>query len=252
MPDRIRCVLVDDESLARDLLRHHLAAITGVELVGEAVNGFDALKLIREQVPDLVFLDIQMPKLNGFEMLELIDNPPEVIFCTAYDEYAVKAFEKHAVDYLLKPFDLDRLREAVRRAEIRINAEKHTLPEAYSAVSNALQGTHQGLQRIVVKTGTRIHVIPVETIFYIEASEDYVMIFSETGKHLKENTMKYYETHLPGEVFVRVHRSYLVNIHHIVSISRYGKESFIASISNGDTIRVSASGFKRLSAELNY
>lgn len=250
MAEKIRSLIIDDEPPARDLLRHYLGAINEIAIVGECVNGFDAIKAIREFAPQLIFLDIQMPRINGFEMLELIEKKPEVIFCTAYDEYAIKAFEMHAVDYLLKPFSEERLREAVERALARIHRHEAISQNIYEKVASSFAKPGRSLERIVAKTGTKITVISVDTIHYLEAQDDYVLVVSDQGSHLKEKTLKYYSTHLPDNKFIRVHRSFIVNIGQIKSVSLYGKESYRIKLQSGEEIKASASGYRLLKSLL--
>ncbi len=247
MQDRISVLIIDDESLARELVRGYLAAIPGIEIAGECANGFEALKAIQELKPDLVFLDIQMPKLDGFELLEVLDQKPEIIFTTAFDQYAIKAFEMNAVDYLLKPFSKDRLRQAVEKARVRIGTPAPGMesPGTPSLLKH-LENEKQVLERVITRLGSKITVIPVEKIRYIEASDDYVMIHSDAGSHLKEKTMKYFEEHLPPAQFIRIHRGYIVNISEIKSLELYSKDSYIAILKNGDKLNVSAEGYRRL------
>ncbi|MFO7722506.1 MAG: response regulator [Bacteroidales bacterium] len=246
MSAKIRTIIIDDEPPARVLLHHYLNQMATVEVVGECANGFEALKAIQEKSPDLILLDIQMPRINGFELLEVLNPRPEVIFCTAYDEYALRAFEMHAVDYLLKPFSQERLAEAIGRAAGRIRS-KAEFPKGVEALISD-QGARQPAEtgRIIAKTGTTITVIPLESIHYIEAQDDYVLVVSDYGNHLKEKTMKFYEEHLPADLFLRIHRRYIVNIHVIKSISLYGKESYQVKLRSGAEIRASAAGYKML------
>jgi len=246
MKHPIRCLIIDDEPPARELLLHYLARIPDVEVCGTCANGFDALKAIRECKPDLLLLDIQMPKISGFELLELLDDPPRVIFCTAYDEFAIKAFEMHAVDYLLKPFSEERLQQAVERAVARIRHPDETMAAPYHQIASQAMPKTRHPERIIVKSGTVVTVIPLEAIHYLEAQDDYVLVVSDLGEHLKEKTMKYYEGWLPADTFVRIHRSYIVNINKIKKVSLYGKESYSVLLTTGATIRASAAGYKTL------
>ncbi len=246
----IRAIIIDDEPLARVHLHSHLKLIGGVEIVGEYENGFDGLKGIALLKPDLIFLDVQMPKLNGFEMLELMDEVPSVIFTTAYNEYAVKAFEQNAVDYLLKPYNADRLRTALERA-----ADIVQKPEAKKRLESMLQHNHEQfhkLERIAVKIGIRIKIIYLQEIDYIEAQDDYVMIHTREGKYLKQNTMKYFEDHLPEKSFVRVHRSYIVRTDNVAQIELYEKDSYQLKLRSGNPIPVSKSGYSRLRDLLQF
>jgi two-component system, LytTR family, response regulator len=187
--NNIRTILVEDEHPARELLKKYLSEIPGIEITGECQNGFEAVKMIGKEKPDLIFLDIQMPKLNGFEMLELLDDPPVVIFTTAYNQYAIKAFEVNAVDYLLKPYSEDRLKEAVERGRDKIRS---TVKEQRVSLPSTIDGSY--IDRIAVKDGQNIFLIPVEKINYLEAQADYVMVYTVERKYLKQKTMKYYET----------------------------------------------------------
>lgn len=248
MHDKIRVLIVDDESLARSLVRTYLSDIPGVEVLGECENGFDALKVIQEQKPDLIFLDIQMPKIDGFELLEVLDHKPEIIFTTAFEQYAIKAFEKNAADYLLKPFSKERFRQALEKARQRISTPSQP-GETSSQIEKLQQHFDEEpakLERIITRLGSKITVIPVEKIWYFEAADDYVMIHSELGQHLKEKTMKYFEGHLPQQQFIRIHRSFIANISQITSLELYSKDSYLAVMKSGAKLKVSAEGYRRL------
>ncbi len=247
---KIEALIVDDEELARLLLKESLREISGIEVVGEAANGFDALKLISEKKPQLVFLDVQMPKLTGFEMLELLDEKPEIIFTTAFDQYALDAFELNAVDYLLKPFTSKRLHQAIKRAEERLSSGEtsHKAP----ALQEKLEEAEGYIDRIVVKTGKKIRIIPVEEVEYLEADDDYVAVHLEKEKHLKQKTMKFYESRLDPKDFVRIHRSYIVRIQFVDSIELYEKESYIVKLKDGKTLPVSKSGYVKLRDSLRF
>jgi two-component system, LytTR family, response regulator len=248
---KIRTIIIEDEQPARDLLRHYLKKYEEIELIGECSDGFAGLKTISELKPDLVFLDIQMPKLTGFEMLEVIDEKPEIIFTTAYDQFAIKAFELNALDYLLKPFLQERLDEAVRKAVEKINSGRSGQKPANELI--AKQPESQGtLNRIVVRKANAINIIPVDQIRYVEAQDDYVMLHYTAGKALKQQTMKYYEDNLPGDDFVRIHRSYIVRIQEIKRIEPYGKDNHVAILHSGDKLPVSRAGYKHLKEELNF
>lgn len=246
----IRVILIDDEPLARSLLRNFLSEIEELEIVGEYENGFEGLKGITDLKPDLIFLDIQMPKLNGFEMLELLDEIPHTIFITAYDQYAVKAFESNAVDYLLKPFSQERLISALQKAKVLMDN-----PLKPNQVKGLIEGhlEHiETLDRIAVKTGTKIKIIYTGEVEYLESQDDYVMIYTAEGKYLKQKTMKFFESHLPPKSFIRVHRSYIVRIDYVEQIELYEKDSYIIKLKNNQTIPVSKSGYNRLRAALNF
>ena len=239
---RLKAILVDDEELARQLLREYLNAAKGVDIVAECANGFEAVKAISEQRPDLVFLDVQMPKLDGFEVLELIGREVAVIFVTAYDQYAMKAFDAHAVDYLLKPFSQDRLEKALERARQRLGQK---LPPP-TELSREARPPEQHLQRIVVKDGARVHIIPVDTLDYAEAQDDYIALHSQRKSYLKQQTISSLEAGLDPERFVRIHRSIIVNLERIAKIEPYAKDSRVAVLSDGTQLPVSRAGYDRL------
>lgn len=245
----LKALIIDDEQLARDLIRNYLAGYDEIQIIGECENGFEGVRQIAEVKPDLVFLDIQMPKLNGFEMLELIEDPPEIIFITAHNEYAIKAFELNAVDYLLKPYSRERLIAAVQKATDRIRQNK---PARINLGQLVQQPLTEKLERIVVKTGNKIKVIPVEKIIYLEAQDDYIMIYTDEGKYLKQGTMKYYETHLDESKFIRVHRSYIVRIDQVVQLEPYVKDTYILKLKNGTALKISRSGLKNLKEKFNF
>ena len=274
MADALRVLLVDDEAPARSLLREYLGAHEGVEVVGECTNGFEAVKAIAEQRPDLVFLDVQMPKLDGFEVLELIEperagNPPTgrpvVIFCTAYDEYALRAFEVHAVDYLLKPFGRERLAEALARARARLGADAtpargdgsaavHAVPAAPAggspvsgaALAAAARRPGRFAERLVVRDGAQVHVIPAERVDFVEAQDDYVAIHEAGRTHLKHQTLAELADAMDPARFVRVHRSYLVNVERIARVELLAKDQRVVILRDGQQLPVSRSGHDRL------
>ncbi len=243
-------IIIDDEQPARELIKHYLKEFSDIELLGDYPDGFSGLKAIQEKKPDIVFLDIQMPKLTGFELLELLDDPPHIIFSTAYDQYAIKAFEMTAVDYLLKPYSAERFGQAIKKVLQLILSQKPGKPQANSLIAT-LETNPEFLQRIAVKTRHKIEVIPVTEISYIEADDDYVTIHTGTEKFLKEKTMKYMESHLDPSQFVRVHRSYIVNVNQIARLELYQKETYNVLLKNGTSIRASSSGYKELKQLLN-
>ena len=245
---KIKALIVEDEELARSILREYLKSFPEIEVAGEYADGFSALRAIREQKPDMVFLDVQMPKLTGFEMLELLDDAPVIIFTTAFDQYAIKAFEINAVDYLLKPFPEERFREAVGKAVKRLRGKGQPVIEKLKTHLDKSVGV---ISRVVVRSGGEIRVIPVEQIIYIEALDDYVMIYTETGRFIKQKTMRYFDNHLPGDEFVRVHRSYIVNSGRIVKIEPYGKSSWIVVLKGSFRVPVSRSGYTLLKEVLD-
>jgi two-component system LytT family response regulator len=246
----IKALIIDDEQLARTLIINYLKDYPLVQIIGECENGFEGARLIAELKPDLVFLDIQMPKINGFEMLELIEDPPEIIFITAHNDFAIKAFELNAVDYLLKPYSKERLISAIQKAteRIRSNSEEGDLK-----INQLIrQPLTEKIERIVVKTGTKIKVIPIDKIIYFESEDDYIMIHTDEGKHLKQGTMKYYEDHLDDSKFIRVHRSYIVRIDQVVQLEPYAKDSYIVKLKSGISLKISRSGLKNLKEKLHF
>ncbi len=246
--NKIRTLIIDDESLARDLLRHYLSKDERVELVGECSNGFEGVLAIQELNPELVFLDIQMPKITGFEMLELIPNPPVIIFSTAYDQFAIRAFEANALDYLLKPYPFERVVAALNKAVEKLQS-KTASPEIERLIETHDEDSGL-LNRVVVKSGRKIQVIPVESIYYIESQDDFVMIYCVDGHFMKQKTMKFFEHHLDGKQFVRIHRSYLLNISYISEIQQYEKESWIVLTKQGAKLKVSKTGYTNLKEKL--
>lgn len=242
--DVLRALIVDDEEPARLALRADLDAIGGITIVGECANGFEAVRLVGETRPDVVLLDVQMPKLDGFEVLELIGPGVPVIFCTAYDEFALKAFEVHAVDYLLKPYARTRLGEAIERVrERRVAAGSAALP---AATLRAAARPGQPLERVVVRDGTQVHVIAVDKIDYAEAQDDYVGFHTGGRTLLKEQTLSDLETQLDPRRFVRIHRSYLVNLDRLARVELYAKDSRIAVLTDGTKLPLSRAGYARL------
>jgi len=250
----IKTIIVEDEKPARDLIRAYLENFPMVEVIGEYDNGFDGLKAINELKPGAIFLDVQMPKLTGFEMLEVLDHHPEVVFTTAYDQYAIRAFEQNAVDYLLKPFSLERFSEAIGKLESRFEAS-HDSKDAISGIEKIrkhLAESDEKLHRVVIKKSGRIHVISADDINFLEAQDDYVMIYTDEGKYLKQQTMKYFEKHLDSQQFVRVHRSYIANITCIERIEPYEKSNFILILKDGNKVPVSRSGMQVLKENLDF
>jgi two-component system LytT family response regulator len=247
--DIIKVLIIDDEHLARELIKSFLVKDDSIKIVGECENGFDGLKSIQELKPDLIFLDIMMPKLTGLELLELIDNPPVIIFSTAYDEYAIKAFEKNAVDYLLKPYSMKRFEGAVNKAKQKLSSENLHQKGLVELINNKPVG-EEVLSRVVVKIGTKINIIAVEDIRYIESMDDYVRLHTSGGSFLKQNTMKYYESHLPVSEFVRIHRSFIVRVKEIARLEAMEKDAHVALLHDGTQLSVSRSGYGRLRSVL--
>ncbi len=248
---KIKVLIIEDEAPARSIIRHYLEKYDNVEITGECPDGYCGLMSIREHNPDLVFLDIQMPKLTGFELLEVLEEKPEIIFTTAYDEYAIKAFDMNAVDYLLKPFPEERFDEALAKALERINKGETRHEKILKLSEEKPEGT-SSLNRIVVRKGSAISFIPVSDIKYIQAEDDYVMIYHSGGKALKQQTMKYYEKNLPAKEFIRIHRSYIVSIEHIVRIEPYGKDTYVAVLKEDQKLPVSRSGYKKLREKISF
>lgn len=248
--NKLRAIIVEDEKPARELVKAFLKNHENVELICECDNGFDGVKAINEMKPDIVFLDIQMPKLTGFEMIELLDEVPEVVFTTAFDQYALKAFELSAVDYLMKPFSKQRFSEAIDKVFQRINLKKDK--PKIEEFANQLKEDAEVIERIFVKTGNKIDVVPVPEIIHIESEDDYVEIFTPKGKFLKKETMNYLEKVMPKETFVRVHRSSIININHIQKIEKYGKDSSMVILKDGSRVNVSKSRIKDLRNQLGF
>jgi len=246
----MKAIIIEDEEPARDLLRRYLEPYTDIEVIGEYIDGFEGAKAINKLKPELVFLDIQLPRLTGIEVLELLEHTPMLIFTTAYDEYAIKAFERNAVDYLMKPFSKDRFSQAIERAKLRHAAQPATELTIQQLAENLT--TESNLSRIVVKTPKAMVVIPVDDILYLEAQDDYVMIYTSESRHMKKQTMKYFEDRLNQEQFVRIHRSLIANVSHITKLEPYSKDTFIAVLKNGTKLNVSKSGYKMLKERLSF
>jgi len=243
----MRALLVDDEPLARSLLAELLAAHPEVEIVGEAANGFEALKQVSELAPDLVFLDVQMPKLSGFEVLELLgDGAPAVVFVTAYDEFALAAFEVHAVDYLLKPVEPERLAGAMARAAERL---REALPAVGAdQLSTAARPPGRHLERVLFREEGRVHVVPVDRVDFVEAQDDYLSFAVGGKRYRKQQTMSRLEEQLDPQRFVRIHRSYLLNVERLARLDLYAKDSWLALLADGTKLPVSRAGNARLRA----
>jgi len=272
-PASIKAIIIDDEPLARMIVREYLGTYPEITIVQECGDGFEGIKAIQQHHPDLIFLDIQMPKINGFEMLELVEEPPAVIFTTAFDEYAIQAFENHAVDYLLKPFNKERFNKALRKwmdnrpaadraaastanAGNDVSRSRDTDPEARppagsteALLETAAQSPAQQ-HRIVVKTGGKIKIIPLEDIHFLEAADDYVKIHTHQGAFLKNRTMSYFERALDPTQFVRTHRSYILNIQQVTRIDPYEKDSHLCILQSGAQVPVSKAGYVKLKVVL--
>lgn len=233
-------IIIDDEPLARAVIKEYLQAFPGMEVVAECADGFEGLKAIQQYQPNLIFLDIQMPRISGFEMLELIDEPPGVIFTTAFDEFAIRAFESNAIDYLLKPFSKERFDKAVQKFQ------QITPTLASKAILSEVAQTPAQQSRIVVKDGNRIKIIPVLQVQYLEAADDYVKIVTADGAFLKKRTMTFFEESLASFQFVRIHRSFIVNSQLITRIDAYEKDGHLVQLSTGKSLPVSKMGYAKL------
>ncbi|MFL5751820.1 MAG: LytR/AlgR family response regulator transcription factor [Bacteroidia bacterium] len=243
----IKTILIDDEPLARSIVREYLEAYPDIQVMQECNDGFQGVKAIMQHQPDLIFLDIQMPKINGFEMLELLDPAPSVIFTTAFDEFAIKAFEAHAVDYLLKPFSKDRFEKAIRKWQEQRDQKKEART---GALLNTVLKYPEEQQRVVVKNGSNITILPASEIYCIEAYDDYVKIFTKDTYHLKKKTMSHFEEVLSPAEFSRVHRSFIVNLQQITRIEPLEKGSHIALLKNGRKVPLSRTGYGKLKEAL--
>ncbi|MBN1300562.1 MAG: response regulator [Melioribacteraceae bacterium] len=243
--EKLKCIIIDDEKLARDIVINYLSFQDDIEIVCECKNGFEGIKAIQEHKPDIAFLDIQMPKINGFEMLELIDEPPLIIFTTAFDQYAIKAFEINAVDYLLKPFSKDRFDDALNRARNSI-PEKLRQDEKIKKLRENIDSKIEYLNRVIIKDRSNIKIIPVQEIDYIIAQDDYVEIHAKGEKYLKQRTMKYYEDHLEPDQFYRIHRSYIININSLKNIELLQKDSYYAVLKDNTKLAISKTGYTKI------
>lgn len=236
----MKTIIIDDEPLARSIVKEYLQSYSEIEVVSECNDGFEGMKAIQQHRPDLVFLDIQMPKINGFEMLELFEDPPSVIFTTAFDEFAIKAFELNAIDYLLKPFNKERFDKAVQKF-----LQQSTNQQTQAVLETAAQSPGQQ-NRVVVKVGNKIKIIPVNQINYLEAADDYVKIVTAEGSFLKKRTMNFFEQSLATWHFVRIHRSYIVNTQLITRIDAHEKDSHLVLLSSGAKLPISKTGYLKL------
>jgi two-component system, LytTR family, response regulator len=241
----LRIVIADDEDLARSLVREYLKDSLELEIVAECRNGFEAVKAVTDLKPDLLLLDIQMPRLDGFEVLELIERETNVIFITAYDQYAIRAFDVHAIDYLLKPFSAERLSEALERARKKIDRGEPTATAALAAEARP-PGTRA--DRILIRDGGDVHVVPMARIDYVEAQDDYVCFRAEGKRYLKQQTLADVEAALDPARFVRIHRSYILNVDRLAKLELYAKDSHAAILRDGTRLPVSRSGYSRLNA----
>jgi two-component system LytT family response regulator len=244
----MKAIIIDDEPLARSIIREYLLQYPQIQLLTECNDGFEGVKAIQQYQPDLIFLDIQMPKINGFEMLELIEDPPAVIFTTAFEEYAIKAFESHAIDYLLKPFSRERFNKAINK--LFAQEKSGTVKTSLTSFLDSAARSPAEQNRVVVRLSGKIRIIPVDDIHYLEAADDYVKIHTKEGSFLKNKTMGHFETVLKNDQFVRTHRSYMVNISEITRIDPYEKENHLAILRSGARVPVSKSGYLKLKSVL--
>jgi len=240
----IKAILIDDEPLARTIVKEYLHDFPQIKVIEECNDGFEGVKAIMQHQPDLIFLDIQMPKINGFEMLELLEHQPSVIFTTAFDEYAIRAFEAHAIDYLLKPYGKERFNKAMNKWLEHQNPSELKLHNKVLAETMSLMP--QQYDRVIVKTGSKITIIPVPDMEYLEAYDDYVRLHTSYGEFLKNKTMQYFDQSLDPTQFVRVHRSYMVQISMITRLAPYEKDSYKAVLKSGAKIPVSKTGYAKL------
>ncbi len=241
----LRVLIVDDEALARQVLREYLTALPDVEVVGECANGFEAVKVITETPPDLVLLDVQMPKLDGFEVIDLVGRATPVVFVTAYDEFAVRAFDVHAVDYLLKPVSAVRVAEAVSRVRQRLGRPLDPLPAV------ALRRRSEGpLERVLVRDGTKVHIIDVDDLDFVQAQDDYVAFHAGGREYLKEQPLSEVEGLLDQARFIRVHRSFIVNVERIARVEPLTRDRRVVILKDGRRLPVSRTGFQRLTSVL--
>lgn len=241
-----KVVIIDDEPLARSIVTEFLQHHNDFEVMAECNDGFEGVKAIAQHKPDLIFLDIQMPKINGFEMLELVDKAPSVIFTTAFDEYAIKAFEANAIDYLLKPFSNERFDAAINKWLSKAGA----IGENISQLLESAEKQPDEKNRIVVKNNNEIRIVPVSDLYYVEAYDDYVKLFTKDSYYLKKKTMNYYEQILDPSVFFRTHRSYIINLQQLTKIEPLEKNSYVALLKNGKKIPLSRTGYVKLKEKL--
>ncbi len=248
---QFNCLIVDDEAPARSLVREYLLDYKDFKIIGEGSNGLEGVQLINQLKPDVVFLDIQMPKLSGFEILELIDSKPFIVFSTAFDQFAIQAFEQNAIDYLLKPYSKDRFAMEIDKI-IEQSEALNMGGDINEKLIETIDDSKEELNRIAVRIGNHIKILPVEKINYFQSDDDYVRIHSEGSEYLKEKTMKFFENHLNPDQFVRIHRSYILNVNNLDKLERYEKDSYIAILKDGSKLKVSASGYKSLKGILKF
>lgn len=245
----IKAVIIDDEPLAREIVKEYLGTFTQIRILQECNDGFEGLKAIQQHQPDIIFLDVQMPKINGFEMLELVEELPAVIFTTAFEEHAIRAFEVNATDYLLKPFSKERFDKALQKW---LDKRQETVPAPLQADALLETAAASPLQsnRVVVKINGKIKIIPVQDIHYLEAADDYVKVVTQEGAFLKNKTMAFFEKTLDMQQFARVHRSYILNVNQVTRIEPYEKENHLAMLKSGAKVPVSKTGYPKLKLAL--
>lgn len=243
----IKAVIIDDEPLAREIVKEYLGTYTQIQILQECNDGFEGLKAIQQHQPDIIFLDVQMPKINGFEMLELVEELPAVVFTTAFEEHAIRAFEVNATDYLLKPFSKERFDKALQNW---LDKRQETAPVQTDALLETAATSPLQSNRVVVKINGKIKIIPVQDIHYLEAADDYVKIVTQEGAFLKNKTMAFFEKTLDMQQFARVHRSYILNVNQVTRIEPYEKENHLAMLKSGAKVPVSKTGYPKLKSAL--
>ncbi|MEQ9165785.1 MAG: LytTR family transcriptional regulator DNA-binding domain-containing protein [Fulvivirga sp.] len=243
---KINCIIIDDEKLARELLIEFLEPYTDIEIVAECSNGKDAVEKINDLKPQLIFLDVQMPGMDGFDVLENLDHRPFVIFTTAYDQYAIKAFDKSAIDYLLKPLDEERFRLAVQRASERIGAEENNVEELISSIKGTLDGGAKFSTHLFVQKSEKLLNIEVKDIIHLEASGDYTVLTTKADQFLSSSGIGKLEERLDPEVFIRIHRSSIINLNCLKEIEKHFNGGLIVKMENGKSFPVSRTYAKQI------
>lgn len=239
-----KVIIIDDELLAQSIVTEFLQPHPDFEIVATCNNGFEGIKAINKLQPDLIFLDVQMPKINGFEMLELLEKTPAVIFTTAFDHYAVKAFETYAIDYLLKPFSQERFNKAINKWKQVPNQQSNTISDL---IQNQVA---ENTNRLVVKDGSLVKIIAFIDVIYFEAFDDYVKVFTADNCYLKKKTMAYFEQVLNQQEFLRIHRSFIIQLSLVTGIEMTDKSNYAARLTNGSLIPLSRNGYQLLKEKL--
>jgi len=242
---KLNAIIVDDEPFARETLKAALENFPDIEILAECVNGFEAVQAVQKHQPQLLFLDIQMPKLDGLDVVELLGkDAPFVIFVTSYDEYALKAFEAEALDYILKPVKAERLAKTIQRVRERMRAQQVQPMEQLIDKHRDSMGP---LDRVLIRNGYDVVIIPAQEIVYFEAEDDYVKVYTAEGKSfLKSERMSKLEKMLDPRNFCRIHRSFILNIEYIKKIEPYTKDNKVAILKTGQRLSISRSGYTRL------